>query len=233
MTILAVGAHPDDVEICCFGTLSRCVNRGDKVVVCSVTNGNLGHSTIDRDQLRMIRMLEGARAAETIGASFCTLDIDDMHVESSDKETRLKLTDLIRAVRPDIIITHDPDDYHPDHVGTSHLVFYCSMQAGLPQVTTKNPVIDKHCSIYYMDKIGGGTFIPTEYVDITETFAQKRDALACHHSQVEWLKQHDGVNLLHAIEVLSEYRGMQCSTRYAEAFRKCGQRPVTVVRELP
>jgi N-acetylglucosamine malate deacetylase 1 len=233
MTILAVGAHPDDVEICCFGTLARCVERGDKVVVCSVTNGNLGHATIDQDQLRMIRMMEGARAAETIGATYCTLDIDDMHVDCTNLETRLKLTDLIRAVGPHLIITHDPEDYHPDHTSTSRLVFYCSMQATLPQVTTKNPAIKQHCNIYYMDKVGGGIFIPTEYVDISETFEQKKNALACHISQVQWLKQHDGVDLLHAIEVLSEYRGMQCGARYAEAYKKCDQRPLTAVRELP
>ncbi|MDX9935441.1 MAG: PIG-L family deacetylase, partial [Sphaerochaetaceae bacterium] len=63
MVLLAIGAHPDDVEIGAFGTLARFVNRGDKVVICSVTNGNLGHASIEPNKLRVKRMAEGATAA--------------------------------------------------------------------------------------------------------------------------------------------------------------------------
>jgi len=233
MVVLAIGAHPDDVEICCFGTLARCVGRGDRVVVCSVTNGNLGHTTIDSQSLRMIRMAEAARASEKIGAAYCTLDVNDMRLDSSDNEIRLRLTDLIRSVRPDLVITHDPMDYHPDHIATSELVFYCSLQAALPQVSTAASVLDKPCQILYMDKVGGGTFHANEFVDITQTFANKLEALACHSSQVDWLRDHDGIDILHAVEILGEYRGMQSSCRYAEAFRACDQRPLLTRRLLP
>lgn len=233
MTVLAVGAHPDDVELCCFGTLARCVRRGDTVVVCSTTNGNLGHTEIESNRLRAIRMAEAARSAEVIGASYCTLDANDMQLDSTDARIRLGMTELIRSVRPDVIITHDPGDYHPDHVETSRLVLYCSVQAALALVETESPSLEKPFVLYHMDKVGGGQFNPTEYVDITSVFALKAEAIGCHVSQIGWLKAHDGIDMVHAMEVLAEFRGMQCGTRYAEAFRSCDSRAVAAKRFFP
>ncbi|MEA5032197.1 MAG: PIG-L family deacetylase [Sphaerochaeta sp.] len=233
MKILAIGAHPDDVEICCFGTLARCVERGDSVVVCSVTNGNQGHVEIGPEQLRMIRMAEGAKASQTIGASYCTLDVDDMTLDPHDNELRLRMTELIRSVRPDVIITHDVDDYHPDHVATGELVFYCMVQANLAHIKTESPVLDAPFVLYHMDKVGGGLFIPTEFVDITTTFEKKGQALSCHVSQIEFLRKSSGLHILHGMEVLAEYRGMQCGCRYAEGFRVSDKRPVPAFRVLP
>jgi len=233
MIILAVGAHPDDVEICCFGTLAKCTRRGDTVIVCSVSNGNLGHHTIDAASLRPKRMAEGAKASQVIGASFCCMDVNDTYIESTDTALRKKLTELIRSVKPDVIITHDNSDYHNDHIETNRLVSYCLTHASLANVVTENPPLDKKVALYYMDKVGGGTFIPTEYVDISETFTLKLQALACHVSQLDFLKEHDGIELLHAVEVHAEYRGMFCRVRYAECFRSCTERPVAPIRLLP
>lgn len=233
MVVLAVGAHPDDVEIGCFGTLARCVQRGDKVVVCSVSNGNLGHMEMDPKDVRLVRMAEGSKAASTIGAVFCCLDVNDMHVDSSDADQRLKLTDLMRSVKPDVVITHDRDDYHSDHIETNRLVLYCSLQANLPQVVTQAPPLHKHMAIYYMDKVGGGVFIPTEYVDVSGTWEAKLAALACHVSQVGFLLEHDGLDLMRAVTVLAEFRGLSCATAYAEAFKLCDQRPAVAMRLLP
>ena len=58
MNVLAIGCHPDDIEISCSGTLAKCVKRGDKVTVCHVANGNLGHEEINEDELRAMRALE-------------------------------------------------------------------------------------------------------------------------------------------------------------------------------
>ena len=61
MNILAIGCHPDDVEIACLGTLAKCVKRGDKVIVCHVSNGNLGHVIIPPDELAAIRKNEAKK----------------------------------------------------------------------------------------------------------------------------------------------------------------------------
>lgn len=233
MKILAVGAHPDDVEICCFGTLARCVQRGDSVVVCSVTNGNQGHAEIEPERLRLVRMAEGARAAQVIGASYTTLDVDDMVLDDTDTSLRLRFTQMIRTIKPDVIITHEIEDYHPDHVATARLVFHCLTQALLPHVRTDSPAIEKSPILYHMDKVGGGLFVPTEFVDVTETFEMKAEALICHTSQVDFLKKSSDMNLLHGIEVLAEYRGLQCGCRYAEAFRISDRKPVISYRVLP
>jgi len=233
MKILAIGAHPDDVEICCFGTLARCVSRGDSVVVCSVTNGNQGHSTIAPEQLRMVRMAEAAKASATIGASYCTLDVDDMDLDHTHSDVRLRMTELIRSVQPDVLITHDSDDYHPDHNETYELVKYSLIQSTLVHCKTESAPLNKSITLYHMDKVGGGLFIPTEYVDITETFSLKMKALESHVSQLNYLEKNMQIPLLFATETLSAYRGLQCSTRYAEAFRVSYTRPVPTTRILP
>ncbi len=233
MKILAIGAHPDDVEICCFGTLARCVERGDSVVVCAVTNGNQGHTEIEPERLRMIRMAEGARSAQVIGASYSTLDVDDMTLDASDAQVRLRMTEMIRSVKPDVVITHDPNDYHPDHVETSKLVFHCMVMANLVHVKTQNEPLAHPFMVYYMDMVGGGLFVPTEYVDVTQTFERKIEALSCHVSQVDYLRRSTGLHVIHATEVLAEYRGLQCGCRYAEGFRACDKRAVPPYRLLP
>ncbi len=216
-----------------FGTLARFVNRGDKVVICSVTNGNLGHASIEPNKLRVKRMGEGATAAKVIGATFCTLEVNDTFLDSKDPATRLKMTELIRSVRPQIIITHDRDDYHDDHIETNRLVHHSLLQAGLSHVATGPPPLEEPVIVYYMDKVGGGAFLPTDYVDITETFESKERSLACHASQCEYLMEHDGLNLLYAVQVLAEYRGLQCGVRYAEAFKLSDRHPNLSMRVLP
>ena len=231
MKVLAIGAHPDDAELCCFGTLVRCIGRGDSVVICSVTNGNQGHLKIAPDELRLIRMAEAAKAAELIGATYSTLDVDDMTLQSTDGSVQQKMTAMLCSVRPDVIITHDTEDNHPDHIQTAQLVLRCLIQASLPQ--TDNPLTEK-VTVYHMDRVGGGQFSPTHYVDITETYPLKSAALECHVSQLDLFEQETPrLNLLRAMRIISEYRGLQCSCQYAEAFRISDQQQVSAVRLLP
>lgn len=84
MNVLAVGCHPDDVEISCYGTLAKCVRRGDKVTVCHVANGNMGHEIIPPDKLREMRANEAKRAGLLAGIEVVTLDIGDLLVNGHD-----------------------------------------------------------------------------------------------------------------------------------------------------
>ena len=115
MRVLAIGADPDDIEIACSGTLAKCVKRGDKVIVCHASTGNLGHVIIPPDELTKIRKKEAERAGslagiEVIGGMFNDLDIFD-----NNKAARDKMVEVIKYAQPDFIITHNPDDYMPDH----------------------------------------------------------------------------------------------------------------------
>ena len=105
MNIRAVGAHPDDLEIACYGTLAKYVQQGHNVYVCHVSNGNLGHVIIKPGELAKIRNEEAQNAADVIGAKHYTLDIDDQYVDSNDNEQVKKLVRVISETKPDIIIS--------------------------------------------------------------------------------------------------------------------------------
>lgn len=228
-----MGAHPDDVELSCFGTLALCVNRGDTVVVCSLTNGNLGHKSIDKERLSLIRMVEGAQASKVIGASFCTLDIDDMSVDESDESQILKVTNVIRSIKPDLIITHSENEYHSDHVQTSKLVFRSSMLASLPLFTSDYPHIPHIPHLLYMEGIEGKSSTPDVYVDVSDTFELKMKGVGCHTSQLHNVESEEYEDIFHTIEVIASYRGLQCKKRVAESFTYCDKRARLTARLLP
>lgn len=221
MNILAVGCHPDDVEINCSGTLAKCVKRGDKVTVCHVANGNMGHMVIMPDELREVRAAEAKKAGALAGIEVVTCDIGDLMVYEGSKEQRDKMVEIIRKVNPDLIITHAPDDYMPDHVAVSRLVFDASFAATVPHYEEGITGEAKVTPIYYMENCDGVNFIPTEYVDITDEIDLKLEMLACHESQLIWLRDHDNIDVLDKARVISRYRGFQCGATYAEAFRPC------------
>jgi LmbE family N-acetylglucosaminyl deacetylase len=233
MNILAVGAHPDDLEILCGGTLARCAQRGDRVTMAIVTDGSAGHAEIPPARLAEIRRAEANAAADQIGAHFVWLGLRDEFV-FNDEPTRLLLLNTIRAAQPDVILTHNPDDYHPDHRAVSRALFDASFIMGLPNVQTEHPAHPGVASLYYFDSLAGQGFLPTEYVDITKTWDTKAAMLACHSCQVEWLRHHDGIDIAEFMETVARFRGLQCGVRYAEGFRHADAWPrVKTYRQLP
>lgn len=227
MRVLAIGCHPDDVEIACSGTLAKCVKRGDTVIVCHASTGNLGHVIIPPDELTVIRANEAKRAGALAGIEVICAGFNDLEIYDNNKEARDKIVDVIRYANPDVIITHNPDDYMPDHTAVSRLVFDASFTATLPNYKYKahfsnpdNPPA-KLVPIYYMDTLAGVNFIPEEYVDITDEIDLKIQMLECHESQVVWMKEHDGIDFADMVKTCSRYRGYQCGAEYAEGFRIC------------
>ncbi len=219
MRILAIGAHPDDLEILCSGTLARFAQEGHEVVMCHALNGNLGHLEIPRKELRTIRRQEAKDAAALIGAESITLDIDDLDIYV-ERDARMKMTEAIRKAKPDFIILPDPRDYMPDHTITSVVGFDASFTATLPQLLTESPVHFKLTPICFMDTLAGCGFNPEEYVDISGVADTKRKMIACHRSQADWLREHDHVDYVEMAMVQSAFRGMQAGVTYAEAFRQ-------------
>ena len=219
MTVLAVGAHPDDIEFLCAGALAMYRKAGHKVAMCHACNGNKGHKTIPPDELGKVRTEESRQGAKIIGAEALTADIGDLEI-FVDRDDTLRMVDIIRQAKPDVIITHAPNDYMPDHSNTSQLVRDASFNATVPYEKTAHEAHDKIPTVYFMDTMAGIDFLPTEYVDITEEFETKKEMLLCHQSQHEWLSEHDSINLVEFMETLAKFRGMQCGVRYAEAFRR-------------
>ncbi len=230
MNVLAVGCHPDDIEISCCGTLAKCVKRGDKVTVCHVANGNMGHEIIPPDELRAMRAQEAKAAGALAGIEVVTLDIGDLLPNGCDIAQRDKMMELIRKVQPDFIITHSPTDYMPDHLAVSKLVFDASFAASVPQYGTggKAAVVP----IFYMDNLAGMNFNPTEYVDITDEIELKLKMLECHVSQLKWMRDHDHIDFAEFVRTCSRFRGLQCGVGYAEGFTQELVWPKVVAKRL-
>lgn len=227
MRILAVGAHPDDLELACGGTLAKYSQQGAEVVMAYATNGNMGHKVISPGELAEIRKQEAQQATEKIGAKMIWMDYPDEWI-FSNRETREAFVDMIRSARPDVIITHSPDDYHPDHRKVSELVFDASFLSSVPHIETPNVVHEKITPIYYMEPLGGLAgcgFIPDTYVDVSNTFNIKKDMLACHQSQLKWMKEHDNIDFMDFMETVAKFRGLQCGVAYAEGFMRASVWP--------
>ena len=219
MRVLAIMCHPDDIELNCSGTLIKYKKAGHDVVACHAANGNMGHVVIQPDELRQIRLKEAQKAAALAGFEVVTADIGDLTISRASVEQNRELIRIIRYIRPDVIITHDPDDYCSDHNELSALVLKASFDASCPHFMPELGSATKVTPLYFSDTSGSVNFIPTEYVDITEEMELKEQMLACHESQLKWLMDHDGVNVIESQRTRARMRGLQCGVKYAEAFR--------------
>ena len=232
---MAVGCHPDDVEIGCGGTLAKYASLGHEVFTCHMANGNRGHAVIMPDELREMRTIEAEQGGALLGAKeVFNVDVDDVEVDSSNMDTVKKTVDIIRYVKPDVIITHGPDDYMTDHIETGKIVFNASFSSSVPHLFTEHDAWGKVVPIYYMDTLAGVNFLPTDYVDITNTIDVKLNAIDCHVSQIKWMKEHDHIDFLDFVKTVSKFRGLQCGVAFAEGFKLCATWPrIPVTRLLP
>lgn len=234
MKILAIGCHPDDLEIGCGGTLAKYADNGNDVFMCHVANGNMGHAVIMPGELEKIRTVEAERAGDVIGAKqVFNIDVPDLVVDSTNEDTVKKVIEVIRYVKPDVIITHSPEDYMKDHVKTGEIVFDASFSSSVPHYG-KGDVHGLIAPLYYMDTLAGVNFLPEEYVDITDTLERKLEAIEKHESQVKWMRDHDGIDFLDFVRTVSKFRGLQSGVEYAEGFRVCRAWPrLKTMRLLP
>jgi N-acetylglucosamine malate deacetylase 1 len=221
MRVLAVGAHPDDLEILCGGTLARYVEEGHEVVMCHAAKGDRGSFEYSSEEVTSIRDAEARRAAEIAGAEHVSLGLSDGEVNAADPAHRLLVVDLVRDSRPDVIITHSTGDYMADHNEISKLVFDASFLSSIPLIETGRPAHPVVPPIYFMETISGLGFTPTEFVDVTGTMDKKVRMLEAHASQLRWLRDHDGVDIVENVRIATAYRGLQCGVAYAEGFAPC------------
>jgi N-acetylglucosamine malate deacetylase 1 len=219
--VLAVGAHPDDLEILCGGTLARYVREGHAVTMCHGSSGDRGSFTGTRAEVARTRAAEARTAAEIAGADYVSLGLSDAEIDAGDAGQRRLVIDLVRDTRPDVIITHAPTDYMSDHNEISKLVFDCSFHATLPLLETTQPNYRNVTPIYYMDTLMGIGFQPTEYVDVSGVIDTKAKMLEQHESQVTWLRDHDGIDVVEQMRTTTRFRGQQCGVAYAEGFAPC------------
>lgn len=226
MNVLAIGAHGDDLEMFCGGTLALYAQRGDNVIMCVVTDGR-GRPKGDPDQIAAIRKAEAEASAAVIGARSVWMGVPDGGLWF-DAPTRHLFVEVIRETQPDVIITHPAEDYHPDHKTTSRLVMDAAQIARTSNYNSKYPPHRATVPIAFMDSERGVDFLPEDYVDISGVYDLKLKMLLQHKSQLmpdlrydpDWVMPPDQQNgFARYIEIVSAFRGLACDVRYAEGFR--------------
>ncbi len=224
MNILAIGAHGDDLELFCGGTLARSAQRGDKVFMCVVTDGR-GRPKGDPEAIVAIRQAESKQSAAVIGAELVWMGLPDGGLWF-DEPTRHVFIEVIRECQPDLIITHPTDDYHPDHKTTSRLVMDAAQIARTANYPSRFPPHRATVPVAFMEAERGIGFIPEEYVNISPVWAQKLAMLDCHKSQLmpagydpDFVLPAPDENMFHHYaQALGSFRGLAVNTLYAEGF---------------
>lgn len=231
--IVSIGAHPDD-EISCAGTLANYVRAGHRATIVIMTRGGMGHMTLPTDELKRVRTGEAEACARVLGADLRMLEWEDSAIPET-RDAALALVETLRELRPDIVLTHGPEQRHPDHRATCRLVSDAYYLCSLPLLKTAHPWHGIG-EVYFFDSGGSDT-----YVDITETLETKIAAAACHKSQYEdWLVVHDaGVDRGGLPDFRARLRdraaaaGYKCGVRYAEGFRAYWPRTPKAAPLLP
>ncbi|RKX35856.1 MAG: PIG-L family deacetylase [Verrucomicrobia bacterium] len=196
LRILVFGAHPDDCEFKCAGSAARWSKAGHVVRFVSVTDGRNGHHQIEPDRLVTIRSKEAAAAAGVLGIESEVLPFPDGALEPN-LELRREIIRIEREFRPDVIMTHRPNDYHPDHRYTSQVVQDSAYMVTVPHVLPGIPALRRNPAIFYLSDHFQRPypFTPDAIVPIDDVLDAKIDALACHESQVfEWIPYIKGGN---------------------------------------
>jgi LmbE family N-acetylglucosaminyl deacetylase len=225
--ILAIHAHPDDIEFQCAGTLARLKQAGCQITVATMTAGDCGSAELPPVEISRVRRGEARSAAALLGADCLCLEFPDLGIVH-DNDGRRRVTEAIRRARPDIVLTAPPVDYMCDHEMTSRLVRDACFAASVPNYSTWQwepaPPIARIPHLYYVDAIEGIDYFgnpicPEFIIDISATFELKLQMLACHASQRDWLlKQHGIDEYLESCKKWSARRGGEIGTSYGEAF---------------
>jgi len=198
MKVLALGAHPDDIEIYMFGALAAWAGAGADLELAIATDGSRG-GTRDPAALARTRRQEAEEAAGRLATVPHFLDFADGTLVA-DAALVGRLKSLISATLPDLIVTHAANDYHGDHRALSEAVRIAASFTA--------PVL-------HADTLGGVGFLPTHYVDISAHFPDKAAAIRAHVSQ-------DPERFVAAAAVLNAFRASQCNApegAFAEAYR--------------
>lgn len=189
LRILVLGAHPDDCDVKAGGCAALWKNAGHNVCFVSVTDGRSGHHKKSGDELVAIRRREAETAGRVLGIEYRVLDNPDGGLTPS-LEARGQIIGLIREFRPDLVLTHRPNDYHPDHRYTSQLVCDAAYMVTVPPVVPDVPALDYNPIVAYLSDnfTRPYPFTPTVVVDVEPVFDRVVDMLDCHRSQFyEWL----------------------------------------------
>lgn len=193
LRLLVLGAHPDDADLSAGGLAAIYTALGHQVKLVSLTNGESGHHEQHGPVMAQRRRAEAARAGKVIGAEYVTWDNRDGYLEPT-LDLRFQIIREIRTFQPDLVLTHRPNDYHPDHRAVGSAVCDASYMVTVPAIVPDVPCLRRDPVVAFMsDYFQKPTPLKADVaIDVTDQIERVVDMLACHESQVfEWLAYHD------------------------------------------
>lgn len=173
--LVFISAHPDDIELCCGGTIIHCVDRGQKVGIVDLTSGEMGTRGNAETRKR-----ESEEAEKLMGSSFrLQLDFGDGGLKTG-REQELELIRVLRSARPSIVFAPWPDDRHPDHSRAGRIVTEASFYSGLTKIDTGQKAHRPQTVAYFLQNYMQP---PSFIVDVSAAHERKMKAVAAFKSQ--------------------------------------------------
>jgi N-acetylglucosamine malate deacetylase 1 len=226
--VLAIAAHPDDIEFVMAGTLLRLAESGWNVHYLNIANGCMGSMLTPPEETARIRLDEARKAASLIPAVHYPPICDDMGIYYTP-EVLAKVVAVVRQADPTIVLTHSPIDYMEDHEAACRLAVSATFVKGMANYRSNPSMapVSAEVAIYHASPHGNCTplrepVVPDLFIDTTAVLDRKREILGCHQSQQAWLDSTQKMSCyLQSMVDMDRERG-SLSGRYehAEAFRR-------------
>ncbi|MEM0896331.1 MAG: PIG-L family deacetylase, partial [Verrucomicrobiota bacterium] len=222
-------AHPDDIEFVAAGTLLQLKERaGFDLHYFNLSEGNGGSVSMSSEETARVRLEEARTAADILGATHHPPVARDLEILYTVPLLR-KVAAVVREVKPSIVLTHSPVDYMEDHMNTCRLAVTAAFSHGVPNFETDPPTESYSDDVFVYHAMPHGLMTPLRqpveadsFVDTTAVHAEKREALAAHKSQKEWLDHSQGMDsYLQNMDEISRAVGrMSCKFTHAEGWRR-------------
>lgn len=226
--VLAIAAHPDDIEFLMSGTMLALRLAGYQLHYMNLSSGCCGSMITDRDETARVRRLEAMAAAQAMGAVYhesVSHDLDILY----ERETLAKVASVVRAAAPSILLTHSPIDYMEDHVTAGRLAVTAAFALNMPNFPVDPPrgPVAQTVTIYHAQPYGNVDPLrqpvrPELFVDVSDVLEKKVELLAMHKSQKEWLDASQGLDsYLQTLRDLDAQVGqMSGKFSHAEGWRR-------------
>jgi len=243
----AISAHPDDIEFMMAGALLLLKQAGYEIHYMTVANGSCGTTQYDTETIVTMRRQESLNAATFAGAVYHDSLVNDLEI-FFEKSTLQRLSAVVRDVAPEILLTHSPDEYMEDHSNTCRLALTAAFARGMRNFSTDppRPTVDQPVTVYHALPYGLRDPLrrrvrPGMYVDISSVIEAKREMLAKHASQKQWLDESQGLDsyLITMEDMSREVGRMSGRYDYAEGWIRhsplgfCGEDANPLLDALP
>jgi LmbE family N-acetylglucosaminyl deacetylase len=221
---LSIHAHPDDAEAWNAGVLKLLKDKGYKIIIATMTGGDLGGCDMGMEETARVRFAEAQKAAAVLEAEYYTLGGEDGFLFDT-KELRLKTISLIRKVKAGVIFTHLSNDYHSDHRTTANIVEVAAMVSSLDTVPVKDkplkvtPLLYHTSPLTLSDPLGSQVVSPHFFVDISSVVKTKKQMLSCHISQIDLMRHmHKMDDFFGFVLEGNRNYGEMAGVKYAEVY---------------